>query len=632
MPAKAYYFPLKPRNIGVLSIQQPTEPYAKWALPSFRSFIEERFYRRISEKARLEHLIYDETFLNDPQNHIGLYSDHGYTHVRDVAARILLVLQKANGVLFPKRKDQEWEFMQALGVHLAYVHDIGMVHFSDFGRFMHPEFATHYVFDKAFQNIFNTLWSENSGGTRTFLENYGENLPWQGLEKRVLREMLSMAVAHSKSKVPINYFHSLGDLRNLMLHLPQSSLNILYHQQKIKKLEKNLTKTSPKIAWQNYRKWQEDCENISMGGRKSNLPLSAYYKDFNKEGFQWLTTATESQHRLSLLVLDTLRCLRAADALRQRGTTLRTSAGYEMLINQKNANVVYALRSLSQDKLYLLESEKALNAGEANIAGSELDERGNLIIDLIHGDFPEEARFRAVKNAALAIYDIQSDVVQSFKANPELYRDLFGKNWQQWPEVKTKIGGVNLEFLQKVQEQIGLHDKNCAGKMELKHSKNGRQANSIKKPELLYSPVQGHLTKVQQKAVIDQIAEAGLQLKKSVDVLMEKVQLSDVKPHQLLVAAHAPSQYVLVALEAPLFIKPLGGYEEKTVPPAVPVGTTGVIRQSERNAHIYNGAKRQWVMVIPAGVFLQLWFDPWQASDFYKMWIDKAREGQQKQS
>src|SRR5215213_2326897 len=113
-------------------------------------------------------------------------------------------------------------------------------------------------------------------------------------------------------------------------------------------------------------------------------------------------------------VIDTLRALRAADALRQRGTVQKSCGGYEVFISQQTGGAVYALR-LGSDQMYLFEIYDRMSAGEANIASSELGRAGNLRISFHRGAFASDAALmQAVASTAFAVQDIQADVIESF--------------------------------------------------------------------------------------------------------------------------------------------------------------------------------------------------------------------------
>ena len=120
-----------------------------------RIAIEQRYYARVNEQARLEIVSLDPEFLHDPRKHTALFSDHGVVHVRDVASQMVQVLETVHGVLIPTRSNHRLAFMKGYGVIMAYLHDIGMVDFSKFGRTMHPEYASQHVFKLEFACTFN---------------------------------------------------------------------------------------------------------------------------------------------------------------------------------------------------------------------------------------------------------------------------------------------------------------------------------------------------------------------------------------------------------------------------------------------------------------------------------------------
>jgi len=84
---------------------------------SVREHIEQVYYARVNEQAKLENLIRDPLFMQNVAKHPAFFSDHGVVHVRDVAKQILRVLHTINGVLIPHRNEQHMEsFLYGYGV------------------------------------------------------------------------------------------------------------------------------------------------------------------------------------------------------------------------------------------------------------------------------------------------------------------------------------------------------------------------------------------------------------------------------------------------------------------------------------------------------------------------------------
>jgi hypothetical protein len=122
--------------------------------------------------------------------------------------------------------------------------------------------------------------------------------------------------------------------------------------------------------------------------------------------------------------IDAVRLVRAADALRQRGTTLRTSAGYEIFIDADSGSAVFALRTEANDRLFLLRAASPVNAGEANLRRAFVTPRGNLRVAFHRGRFSSpEAAAAACRATASAVADVGADVLGAFafrRASPDL--------------------------------------------------------------------------------------------------------------------------------------------------------------------------------------------------------------------
>ena len=68
--------------------------------------IRDRYYAAVNRRARFEELARDPTFfaaLRTGESHVGLFSDHGVVHARDVAFQLLRVLERVHDLLIPQR-------------------------------------------------------------------------------------------------------------------------------------------------------------------------------------------------------------------------------------------------------------------------------------------------------------------------------------------------------------------------------------------------------------------------------------------------------------------------------------------------------------------------------------------------
>ena len=87
----------------------------------------------------MEAFAHDRTILSAPGTHPALFSDHGVVHARDVAAGALELEDVVNGRLLPARPADRREFVTALAVLIAYIHDVGMNDATREGRRAHAD-------------------------------------------------------------------------------------------------------------------------------------------------------------------------------------------------------------------------------------------------------------------------------------------------------------------------------------------------------------------------------------------------------------------------------------------------------------------------------------------------------------
>jgi hypothetical protein len=393
---------------------------------SLCTWVEQRYYAQINAQARFEVLMNDQRFWEAPRAHVGLYSDHGVFHVRDVACQIVQLLDDIHGMLIPTRPPERFDhFMKGYGVILAYLHDIGMVDFSPFGRSMHPEYAAQAVFSAPFDAWLDALVADNVGGMAARLQSLARSGALTQPPEIVLREMLALSMAHSKSKVPISVLNDRATLRAIAQDTVGTDLPTLY-----------------------FRQRQADgiASNAPAPSTAQRELLSRWYADFDRDSFSWLVAGGAELDSLVEDVTDTLRALRAADALRQRGTVQKSSGGYEVFISQQTGGAVYALR-LGSDQMYLFEIYDRMSAGEANIASSELDRAGNLRISFHRGAFEGG---QLAKSGAKARIDLDPPGGQ---IDPRGRRDtqrgvqLPQKIQPLWPLVVNMSGHAGLEVL-----------------------------------------------------------------------------------------------------------------------------------------------------------------------------------------
>ncbi len=584
-----------------------------------RAIIERNYYAPVGAQARLDEVAHNPEFLADPLNHVAIFSDHSVVHVRDVATTILQVIDTINGVLIPQRGSRRLDFMRGYGVILAYNHDIGMRDFSAFGRSMHPEFAAQEVFSPAFDELVEAIWEENCGNLAWRLVSLKQLGLIDAPLQRVLRELMAMAVGHSKSKVPLLALNEAQTLRQTMIASVSLDLRYLYHQQQLAKARGRLEaarraesapeQLAPLVAKADKLAGELE-QYVEAGGPLCNEHVASWYGDVAVEAFRWLDVRQPELRELVDDVVDTIRALRVADALRQRGTTLKTSAGYPIIVDQQTAGAVFALQK-DTGELFLLESFDPITAGEANIASTELTAGGDLRVAFARGAFAQpEVVGQAAHNVAILVDDIQRDILDTF----QLPLDS-GPVLKASQQIRILIEGTddNLEFADTVLAALGALNPGAAGRSRVVPSlrtMDPAERERYLKAEELDWPLERR-----QRALL-RLAQSGHQTGQiDPEAAFGDVRLGRLREGETLLAAGAPPAFVYIPMDEGLLSTPLGGYQAFAVRPWIPVGNTRVIRGATQEATVV--AQRELaLLIIPKEIYLKHWHATYSVSEF----------------
>ena len=589
--------------------------------------IEQQFYARVNAQARLEQIIHDPEFHRDPGNHVALFADHGVVHVRDVARQILQVLDTINGVLIPARDASRLAFMKAYGATVAYLHDIGMADFSPFGRTMHPEFAAQMVFDPELDGVIETIWHENRGNLAGRVFDLAQRGVLEQDPGVVLREMLAMANCHSKRKVPIGVLNDHSRLRQVMQACIGTDLQVLYRTYQVEQARPALLQAQPArpgaaeldgLAQAPGQAEAALADSVRPGEQSTRLrqALRRFYPDGPHDSFHWLPATHDEVRALTSDVVDTLRALRCADALRQRGTVLKTSGQYEIFVDQTTANAVYALRS-GDEQLFLMSVPVPIAAGEANLASSELRQDGNLHVSFHRGAFEDQSiTHRAAYCAAVAVNDIQLDVIESFE-QPAAAGDGDVDRLKTAQEMLILLESVddNLQFADLVREQLQCMEPVLGERTKVVPSLHQAPVVEIKR---YIEAAACDWDIAGRRELLDKVARSGHNVEQ-IDPTraFEHVKLVMLKADETLIEADSPSSFVYIPLGAGLRIMPLGGYEAFRVSAWMPLGITGVIRGAARNATVV-ADEELTLLMIPKEVYLREWHHPYDAAELVR--------------
>lgn len=557
-----------------------------------RVILEERFWHTVEEISTLEAVSGDETLASAPDRHPALFADHGVIHARDVTDGALQLAETANGQLLPARPADRQEFVAGLAVLLAYIHDSGMNDPTPEGRKIHAHHAAHIPFSGDMDDILLRLW-ESDGPVVRRVRSVNATAPFRVSEDVVLRELIALALGHSKSAVPSDLHGDFPGLRRVLQHTVLVELDD--HRTGAHK-DGDL----PRDLGQNKR----------------------WYEDARRDAFAWVDSPLPAHTMLADDAVDAIRLVRAADALRQRGTTLRTAAGYEIFIDAETGQAVFSLRTSHGEHLYLLRVDSPLSAGEANIRKAEVTPHANLRMSFHRGRFDTpEARTAALEATARVVADIGADVLGAFevrRASPEL------------PDPWCSPGSMLLElerpadepaFAEAVAEAVERDEPRLRGRVfVVADLENASPAER----ERYLQGITVAADSDEASEILDTLEDHGMR----VGMIDRRAAFEDVRrvrvgEGEVLVEPGSPPAFVYIAFESSLRIEQLGGYQPIELQPWIPIGVTGVVRRAERNSKVI-AAKPGEVLMIPGELFAREWFRPYEKSEIMSVFAAVA--------
>lgn len=537
-----------------------------WIDRDVRERLERMLLEPIEVMARVENFATDPVFLANPHDHVALFPDHGRVHSRDIASIVIELLASTNGVLIPARSQERLESMIGLGVLLAFVHDMGMVDCTPYGRWVHAYYASQFVFTEAFDDLAASLWANDAGRLRSWTTAHGVG------SELMLRSLLGLAAAHSKSRIPIEMLGDRRALRERFRYIMETPLETIYQAE--------TGRPAPRPAG------PAPADRLTAAERASL--------------YSWLTDECGDGSFVDD-VLETLRFFRAADALRQRGASYRTSAGYEAFADRVNGKAIYALRSIDQDAVAYLEVDSAVCAGEANLRDVTLDGDGHLSISFDRSWFSQpNATDDAAGYAAVVVADIALDVLGAFDAVLPYTSAVGRRSVDGSMEVRLARPFDHPEFADLV-----------AARVREVHSLAHRVRVGLDTASL--PPAERALVASARSldaTTRDQTTTAlGLDGPDDARTLLDELLVATVEPGTKLVEIGSLSDLVLLPLGPGLVVEPAGGFDPRPAAPMVPLGATALVRGSGRNARIV-AVERVEVVVIPGRVWFAACYEP----------------------
>jgi hypothetical protein len=552
-----------------------------------RTLLEERFWRTVEENSTLEAFSGDRAVVSALATHPVLFSDHGIVHLRDVAAGTLELSDLLEGSLLPIRPPERREFVAGLAVLIACIHDVGMNDPTREGRRVHPIYAAQLPFSGAMDDIVARLW-ETDGVVASRIGSVGAVAHFRVPGPVVLRELAALALAHSKSMVPATLHGDFTRLRQAMLQAV--FVDLAEHRRRGGRLN-------------------PDADLPDTLG-----PNARWYEDPIRDAFAWLDSVDPAHNALAVDAVDAVRLVRVADALRQRGTALRTAAGYEIFVDVGTGEAVFSLRTADGDQLFLLRTDNPLSAGEANLRKAFLTRTGNLRISFHRGRFSTPEAVQAACDAtALVVADIGADVLGAFAVRhhspdlPEPPRD------PDLIRVELERPADEPAFAEAVAEAAARRDMLLRGRIfvvaDLENTSPAEQERYLQ--AIPIEPDSDEAGEILHALETHGMRVGELDRHRA----FEDVRRVSVAEGEALVEAGSPPAFVYVAVGCTLRIEQRGGYRDIEVPPWIPIGVTGVVRRAERNSTVV-AAEPGEVLMIPGELFAREWFRPYGEDEF----------------
>jgi hypothetical protein len=572
--------PLLSREADAAPAASP--PQLDELLPAhLRETLEERYWQPIEQATRLEVLVRDPAFLADPVNHPALFSDHGVVHARDIAAGFLALAAAADGILLPRRRPDRQTFLAAYGLLITYLHDIGMHDQTRVGRRLHTVYAAQAAFGPGLDDVVTDLLASGGPVARRLLAVEAET-PFDCPLQVVLRELLSLSMAHSKTMVPGRLLDDRPGLRRLAQRAVLTDLETF-----------RATGVLPR---------PDEAPDLTAN--------TGFYADPLEQSFGWLVSLESAHRRLADDVVDALRVLRAADALRQRGTSLKTTSGYEIFIDAASGQAVFSLRPADNSEVYLLSGDSPKSAGEANLRAATITPDGHLRIAFHRGTYLDaEASRYAAESTAHVVGDIVDDVLPAFATGyvpPDLEPPARASEDIQ---IQLERPGDGPAFAEEVASLVAAERPDLAERIVAVADLEGVPAAERAR---YYRGVPVDPESREARQVLVKLARHGTKVE-GIDLGAAFADVRRVQLHagEVVAEAGSPPMFVYVATGPGLSVQPGGGYSAESVSAWVPVGTTGVIRRAERNADV-TVDRNVDVFMIPGECYVRAWFRPYE--------------------
>ena len=358
------------------------------------------------------------------------------------------------------------------------------------------------------------------------------------------------------------------------------------------------------------------------GPGRAGTPGARSTPTSDAESFRWLVDGHPDAKELVADVIDAVRVLRAADALRQRGTTLRTSAGYEVCVDRRTGRAVMAVRSSDERFGAWMWLDSRHSVAEGNLRVVDLTPDGSLRFAFHRGTFSEDgATDRVVRATTETIVDVEADALGSFPRRDGARRSDRLVQIVPPPD-DAGFAALVIEALQREHPHL-------AGRVVSVSEPLPVAAVEVADWQRRASRVAADDPEV--GGWFERFSRHGL----NVDAVDRRAAMEDVlrvrlRPGERVLTPGTAASVVVIPLGPGIRVEPIGGYRPQDAHPWLPIGSTGVVRAAERNAAVIADAGVD-LLAIPAERYLSDWFKPFTPDEIrarWKRWLaDADRSG-----
>jgi hypothetical protein len=538
------------------------------------ALIEQRYWLPIQVGALAENFVGEPDLASNTHAHPALISDHGLTHVRDIARTAAELASRNDGVLIPTRSPPRAKSIRQIAVGMTYLHDIGMEAPTIEARRVHPQFAAQLALGAEFTDLIDRIW-EHDPGLRARLDHVRSEVGVPGDGRVLLREVLAMSLCHSKSAVPATVLSDRAQLRTFM---QRAAFTPLAEQ----------SAPLPVLV-------------SRPGNLDSRSEAAANYVVLADESFAWLVHPSVAATHLADDVIDAARLVRAADALRQRGVSLCTSGGFEICVNPATGEAVYGLRSHDGRNAAVLAVHNPISAAESNIAFARLGPGGDLQIGFNRTFAVPAVRRMIIETTADVVIDIEGDAIESF----------------EWNGAPPQVALVAVPGDHAFTEAIGVIAQERSTRLRGRVATVAPSADQIDEPDLSWLARSARFppTDARFAKLLAHMADHGLDTSRiAAAAAAEGLRLVTVPAGTEVFQVDTTSPLVVIPLGSGLRVHPRTGSESQSIHPWLPVGVTGVVRGGLRNASVVADDQVE-VAVVPADVYLREWFRPYSVEE-----------------